>query len=266
MKNDIQMASKTQIIEIINSDGTPRVDSRLIAARLNIQHEALMKNISKYSNEFQALGLLRFENDAVKIEGQRGTKYHKYVLLNEDQAVFALTLSRNTPEVVQLKLDLTVAFKNARAQTQGAQPSSFFPTPNPKLANELLVANAVADMLRMDDSSRLKMTIKLCQEHQLSTAFLPDYVSDRPSKALTVLLKEHGCQLSAKTANNILIELGILEIQSRSSTSQGTKYFKCLTERGLEFGKNLVSPHNQRETQPYYYLDRFPELLGLGTK
>ncbi|MEN8220589.1 MAG: hypothetical protein ABFS56_30410 [Pseudomonadota bacterium] len=222
-----------------------------------------MKNISKYSDEFQALGLLRFENDAVKIEGQRGTKYHKYALLNEDQAVFVLTLSRNTPEVVQLKLDLTMAFKKTRAQgTQPEpQPSSFFPIPDPKLANELLVANAVADMLRMDDSSRLKMTLKLCQEYQLSTAFLPDYAQERPGKAITVLLKEHGSQLSAKTANNILIELGILEIQSRSSTSQGTKYFKCLTERGLEFGKNLVSPHNQRETQPHYYLDRFPELL-----
>jgi len=165
------------VIEIINSDGTPRVDSRIIAARLNIQHEALMKNISKYSDEFQALGLLRFENDAVKIEGQRGTKYH-------NQVVFALTLSRNTPEVVQLKLDLTMAFKKARAQgTQPEpQPSSFFPIPDPKLANELLVANAVADMLRMDDSSRLKMTLKLCQEYQLSTAFLPDYAQERRSR------------------------------------------------------------------------------------
>ncbi|TGO03600.1 hypothetical protein PN36_03860 [Candidatus Thiomargarita nelsonii] len=56
-----------------------------------------------------------------------GATQAKYALLNEDQAVFALTLSRNTPQVVQLKLDLTRAFRDARHQTKAkVEPQSFF--------------------------------------------------------------------------------------------------------------------------------------------
>lgn len=60
MANNTQIASKTQSINIINDDGTLRVDSQLIAERLGIQHETLMKNISKYTDEYQKLGILRF--------------------------------------------------------------------------------------------------------------------------------------------------------------------------------------------------------------
>ena len=117
-----QNTSETQIIKIINTDGTPRVDSRLVAKRLGIQHESFMKNLSSYLDKFQLLGLVRFEIGEIKGRGQP----EKYVLLNEDQTVFALTLSRNTPEVVQLKLDLTVAFRNAR-HSQDTQPANPLP-------------------------------------------------------------------------------------------------------------------------------------------
>ncbi|OAD20540.1 hypothetical protein THIOM_003752, partial [Candidatus Thiomargarita nelsonii] len=45
----------TQPISIINDNGTPRVDSRLVAGRLNVQHKNLIENISKYTDEFQML-------------------------------------------------------------------------------------------------------------------------------------------------------------------------------------------------------------------
>jgi phage regulator Rha-like protein len=101
-------------IKLSSMKGEARVDSRVIAERLDIQHESFINTLSKYENELKELGLLRFEIGAVKIEGQRGTKHLKYALLNEDQAVFALTLSRNNPTVVACKLALTKAFKQAR--------------------------------------------------------------------------------------------------------------------------------------------------------
>jgi hypothetical protein len=115
----------------------------------------------------------------------------------------------------------------------------------------------------MDDSSRLKMAYKLCDEYRLTTTHLPDYAEDRPTQALSVLLKEHGIDLSARKANDILIELGILEIKTRTSTKTPgkIKQFKSVTELGLRYGKNLVSPHNPQETQPHFYCDVFPELL-----
>jgi len=117
VSNNTQISYKSQVVNIINIDGTFRVDSRLIAQRLDIQHHKLLETIRKYDSEFNQLGILSFERKEINGRGQP----EKYALLNEDQAVFALTLSRNTPEVVQLKLDLTVAFKNARqVATQSA--------------------------------------------------------------------------------------------------------------------------------------------------
>ena len=52
---------KSERVEIIiDDDATPRVDSRIIVERLGIDHESLMRNVDKYSKEFQQLGLLRW--------------------------------------------------------------------------------------------------------------------------------------------------------------------------------------------------------------
>ena len=42
------------------------------------------------------------------------------------------------------------------------------------------------------------------------------------------------------------------------------KKFKSLTEKGLKYGENAVSPHNQKEVQPLYYSDTFNELFDMG--
>jgi hypothetical protein len=41
------------------------------------------------------------------------------------------------------------------------------------------------------------------------------------------------------------------------------KELKSLTEKGLEFGKNVISPKNQLESQPHYFEKKFPELLKI---
>ena len=61
-------------IKLSSMKGEARVDSRVIAERLDIQHESFIKMLSKYENELKELGLLRFQIGAVRIEGQRGTK------------------------------------------------------------------------------------------------------------------------------------------------------------------------------------------------
>lgn len=46
----------------------------------------------------------------------------------------------------------------------------------------------------------------------------------------------------------------------RTTQGNGTKKFKALTESGLKYGENAISPHNQKEVQPLYYEDTFMEL------
>jgi phage regulator Rha-like protein len=105
--------------EIIQVEGEHRIDSRLVAQSLGIEHESFMRTLSTYEPELQELGILRFEIGEIRGRGQP----QKYVLLNEDQAIFAATLSRNTRQVVTFKLKLTKAFSEARKQLQASTPA-----------------------------------------------------------------------------------------------------------------------------------------------
>ena len=50
---------------------------------------------------------------------------------------------------------------------------------------------------------------------------------------------------------------------SDGKSKKAPKQFKSLTNRGLRYGKNLINPHNEKETQPHFYEDTFPELLDM---
>lgn len=97
-------------IEISLIDQEPRVDSRLIAKRLGVGHPYTYRLITKYKSELGELGIVCFENG---LSGRAGMP-EKFVHLNEDQSIFLLTLAKNSPEAVALKLDLTKAFKRFR--------------------------------------------------------------------------------------------------------------------------------------------------------
>lgn len=94
--------------------GELRADSRSFAPKLDVRHRQLMDNIRKYQDKFEALGVLPFETE--KPSGDVGGRPEVYVLLNEDQAYFLLTLSRNSDAVVNAKLALVQAFRKARSQ------------------------------------------------------------------------------------------------------------------------------------------------------
>lgn len=90
-----------------------RADSRTFAPKLGIRHRQLMDNIRKYEAQFLELGRVPFETETIETAG--GPQQSVYALLNEDQAYFLLTLSRNSDNVVAAKLALVKAFREARA-------------------------------------------------------------------------------------------------------------------------------------------------------
>lgn len=89
-------------------DGAFVIDSRLIASYLEIGHSDWMQNtIKKYQPQTeQAFGILRFENGEIKGRGQP----EKFVWLTEEQALFYITLSKNSLKVVECKVNLVKAF------------------------------------------------------------------------------------------------------------------------------------------------------------
>lgn len=104
---------------------------------------------------------------------------------------------------------------------------------------------------------------------------LPAYAIDAPdgsmtgssevTHSLTELLSLHGKPYSAISAFKRLQLLGITERKLRpsSKTPDKEKLFWSLTEKGLQFGKNLTDPNNPRQTQPHFYDSQFPRLLSL---
>ena len=123
---------------------------------------------------------------------------------------------------------------------------------------------AVSSMLHMNDASKLLMLENFYKGYNIPTGFLPKYEhnGNRQMKALSTLLKENNCGISAVRFNTMLVKNGYLEERERqSSNGKGTRKFKSLTEKGLQYGENAVSPHNQREVQPLYYSDSFMELF-----
>jgi phage regulator Rha-like protein len=91
----------------------PRVDTRLLAGHLGNKHKPVIALLDKYLASFKAHGQVLFK----KADGDRkqgGGRAERYALLNEDQAYFLLSLSRNTDTVVTLKSKLVTAFGQAR--------------------------------------------------------------------------------------------------------------------------------------------------------
>ena len=102
-------------ISIIYSANELRTDSRDLASLLDHRHRTIFESITKYSTELSELGILPFETERLKTD-HLGEREHKFVMLNEDQCYFILTLMRNNDHVVKAKLNLVKAFRDARTQ------------------------------------------------------------------------------------------------------------------------------------------------------
>ena len=102
------------ILQVIEQNGDLVVDSRLIAARLDIEHNSFTKTLKRYQVRIEGrFGVIRFEIDKPS-EGGQGGRPEKYALLTEDQATTLMTFSKNTDAVVDCKMDLVEAFSQAK--------------------------------------------------------------------------------------------------------------------------------------------------------
>lgn len=83
--------------------------------------------------------------------------------------------------------------------------------------------------------------------------------------SMTSLLKQHNADISTVKANKILIACGLLEDKERLSSKYPDKIkkYKALTEKGLTYGENKENQNNPGQTTPYYYVEKFDELLSL---
>lgn len=100
-------------IALIQSKGEARADSRVLAEQLGVKPKNTLGLIERYLSKFERFGVVPFETEKPGV-GTSGGRPERFVLLNEDQCYFLLSLSRNTDRVVELKASLIMAFREAR--------------------------------------------------------------------------------------------------------------------------------------------------------
>lgn len=113
MNTSLVPLERNRAIELFKIDNEYRIDSRIISKGIGIGHRYFIRLLRQpeYLKLLEKMGLLRFEN--AKPQGGRP---EIYAMLNRNQAAFAITLSRNTEQVVQFKFDLIVAFDLATSE------------------------------------------------------------------------------------------------------------------------------------------------------
>lgn len=133
----------------------------------------------------------------------------------------------------------------------------------PTISDKMKAATWAAKFLNLNESSKLIIAKQILEPYNLP---LPDYTPSKGVlKSASKLLAEMGLkkQISAQVFNKRAIEKGYLYDIERDSSHGQKKQFKSITEKGLSYGENQVSPNNPRETQPLWYVDKFSELLGI---
>lgn len=82
--------------------------SEIVAEGVGIQHKNVLETIRKNQGDFEEFGRVAFETRTFGTAG--GAQSKTVAVLNREQAMFAMTLFRNTPVVVDFKKSLIKAF------------------------------------------------------------------------------------------------------------------------------------------------------------
>lgn len=100
------------IIHLVPANDGPRVSSFDLAEGLGTKHEAAIKLVRRYREDFEEFGRVGFEIQSFATKG--GQQSREVAILNEDQAYLLLSYSRNVKHVRELKKGLIRAFGEAR--------------------------------------------------------------------------------------------------------------------------------------------------------
>ena len=142
-----------------------------------------------------------------------------------------------------------------------------------KVVGELAIMECFTRLLKPAPSSQMMMLAQIAANNGLDAKFLPGYAIDAapdaaggssmPTKSATALLKDSSIRCSPAAFNTALAAHGFLKSLQRKNSKGEMVPFWSVTEKGLQYGKNLTSPQSPRETQPHWYVDRFLELAKL---
>ena len=248
-----------QLSTIVNNSTALTMSSREIASLVDKEHKNVIRDIRAMINEFEDDSLLSHVKEDKDARG-----YTSAFHLNKD-----LTLTLVAGYNVKLRLAIIKRWQELE------EKEKLMSKLDTTAEQDIRILSAVSDMLRLSDSGRIGMVRKYIEnETPKLKSYLPAYAIDAPidstvvgnssqvTKCATDLLMIHNSKVTTRKFNEMLVEKDFLETQMRPSSNKVMKPFKCITEKGLKYGKNLTSDKNQKETQPHWYVNKFSELLN----
>ena len=246
-------------LTVFEQNGQLLTDSREVAMMVELEHYNLIKKIKSYAKH---LTDVNFDVSEYFIESEykdsTGRTLPRYLCTKKGCDMIANKMTGK--KGVIFTATYIEAFEKMKDFIEKGTQYVGIP-----LKEQVESLEVVASVLRMNDASKLLMLKGFYDSYHIPTGFLPNYEfnGNREMKSLTALLKENNLGISAVQFNKKLLSAGILEEKERQSSKGRVKKFKSLTEKGLKYGENAVSPHNQKEVQPLYYSDTFNELFEM---
>jgi len=224
-----------------------------IAEQTGKRHDNVLADTRKMIVElYGESSLLSFQESFIATNGK---SYHCYALPKRD----VLTL------VSGYSIALRSKIINRLEELENKKPVNNFQLPE-TIQCQLMGAETIARMLNYSDTSKINIVSRVYKANNLSSSFLPEYVENaKVIFSATELLRRTGAEIGIRQFNKLLLSAGYLEEKTRPS-SKGTSKFKALTDKGLKYGQNDVSPHSELQVQPHFFENSFTELYSEVTK
>lgn len=232
----------------------------------------------EYAKTQNALDLCKNSNNAHSSQLNKINNLHPATKWIPESDMYRLVMKSTKKEAEKFQDWVVEEVLPSIRKTGGYSIASNQPAYSENLRAEesLRIADFIAQSLRVSESSKLGMFQKvLTVKAPELLMLLPSYAVDAPStdltgsskptKSLTALLDDNGYAISAVAFNKIALADEWLEKLTRKS-SKGEKEFLSITDKGLQYGKNITSPSCPRETQPHWYVDSFKEFSDLVLK
>lgn len=225
--------------------------------------DALTKHVDIDDKSLIQLSDLQECSDSLLPDHMKGSKI---TIINES-GLYSLILRSEKPEAKGFKKWITSVVLPSIRKTGSFSMKTLKPSVPSTSADYVGGFNAYIAGLKANLNISDASTAGLYNKLAIAMGYPEvDYVPSKGVKfSASTLLERFGRKGQIHEFNRRMEAKGLLEVKERRSTSRPDhiKRFKALTEAGLEFGENSVSPKNEKEVQPHYYENKFGELLGV---
>lgn len=233
--------------------------SREIAELTGKRHDHVVRDIEKMADDISP-------NLGASPNGVKTTTY--YDAYNRQQKQYELdkemTMTLVTGYSIPLRHAVIKRWQELERVNESKNPMAVLPS----VKADAAFLECMASLLRMSPTAVNQGARYIAQKHGMDSHLIPDYVDDgqQAHHSATELLKSHNAGVNAAAFNKLLEAKGfVCQMERKSSSASargGIKKYWAITDKGLDYGKNLAHKSSGgRETQPFWRDDKFAELM-----